>query len=174
MDTVAIGSYIREKRISKQWTQEKLAEEAETTPKTISTWENGKFQSFKNDSVDRLASALDITVAEIFLGQDLKEIDEETKISISIQIKELNARMDGLQDVTIRIEEKSNISNDIAVLALGFAYIAIAICFWTVFAHTALNLVLCLLIGIVGIVFIALSGKWGKRLLKRIKGRKAR
>lgn len=174
MDTERIGNYIREKRNSKGWTQEKLAEEAETTPKTISTWENGKFQSFKNDSIDRLASALGVSAGEIILGQDLTEMDEETKASISNQLKELNARVDSLQSITIKIEEKGKATSDISVAALGFAYIAIAMCFWASLAHTALNLALSIVIGLVGVGFIILSGKWGKKILSQIKERKMR
>lgn len=64
-DLVGIGGIrLRQHRLARFWTVEKMAEEAGTSPGTISGIENGK--GYSPTMLSKLARALGITVGELF------------------------------------------------------------------------------------------------------------
>lgn len=69
MDQIAIGKFIAKKRKEKNFTQEQLAERLGVSNKTISKWETGKCLP-DYSIVESLCRALDITMAELFDGEE--------------------------------------------------------------------------------------------------------
>ena len=69
MDQIVIGKFIAKKRKEKNFTQEQLAERLGVSNKTISKWETGKCLP-DYSIVESLCRALDITMAELFDGEE--------------------------------------------------------------------------------------------------------
>jgi transcriptional regulator with XRE-family HTH domain len=166
-----MGKYISKKRKDKGYSQEKLAEEVDVTSRTISDWERGKVD-IKNENIERLAKALDVKYLEILVGEDLDELSMETENKIIEQLKFLDSRLDTVQNVTIKIEEGSLLSTDIGIVAMGLSMTALALASWAVFEKTTVNLIVDIVLGLAGIVFMAF-GKVCLRILEsRLKERK--
>ena len=71
MDRYVTSSVIRKLRESKKMTQEELAEKIHVSGKAVSKWETG--QGFPDVSLlEPLAQALDISVIELFSGEDVR------------------------------------------------------------------------------------------------------
>jgi transcriptional regulator with XRE-family HTH domain len=171
MDKIKMGKYISKKRKDKGYSQEKLAEEVDVTSRTISDWERGKVD-IKNENIERLAKALDVKYLEILVGEDLDELSMETENKIIEQLKFLDSRLDTVQNVTIKIEEGSLLSTDIGIVAMGLSMTALALASWAVFEKTTVNLIVDIVLGLAGIVFMAF-GKVCLRILEsRLKERK--
>lgn len=171
MDKIKMGKYISKKRKDKGYSQEKLAEEVDVTSRTISDWERGKVD-IKNENIERLAKALDVKYLEILVGEDLDELSMETENKITEQLKFLDSRLDTVQNVTIKIEEGSLLSTDIGIVAMGLSMTALALASWAVFEKTTVNLIVDIVLGLAGIVFMAF-GKVCLRILEsRLKERK--
>lgn len=86
MDQKKIGKYIAEKRKNKGLTQAVLAEKLGVSDKAVSKWERG-ISLPDVSKYQELCSLLDITLNELFAGEDLDEADvisqsEENIISI--------------------------------------------------------------------------------------------
>jgi transcriptional regulator with XRE-family HTH domain len=171
MDKTKMGKYISKTRKDKGYSQEKLAEEVDVTSRTISDWERGKVD-IKNENIERLAKALDVKYLEILVGEDLDELSMETENKITEQLKFLDSRLDTVQNVTIKIEEGSLLSTDIGIVAMGLSMTALALASWAVFEKTTVNLIVDIVLGLAGIVFMAF-GKVCLRILEsRLKERK--
>ena len=79
MDTFKSGAFIKQKRAEKKLTQKELAEILNCTDKAVSRWEPGK--GFPEVSfLIPLSDALDVSVNEIILGEDI-EMDNLIKKS---------------------------------------------------------------------------------------------
>ena len=74
MDQYKIGKFIAQCRKEKQLTQEQLADQLNTTNKSVSKWENG-YCLPDSSLYEPLCSLLDITMNELFAGQKLKDKD---------------------------------------------------------------------------------------------------
>lgn len=71
MDRYVTGAVIKKLRESKKMTQEELAERLFVSSKAVSKWETG--QGFPDISlIEPLAKALDISVIELFSGEDIQ------------------------------------------------------------------------------------------------------
>ena len=127
MDTQSIGNYIREKRMKNGWTQEQLAEKLEVASKTVSNWENGNFSSIKNENLDKLSKVFQVSVGEIYLGKDMVGLDEESKQILSQEIRNLNEKVDNVQTITIKVEDRGLVSLELGANACGLSFIAIAL-----------------------------------------------
>ena len=171
MDKIKMGKYISKKRKDKGYSQEKLAEEVDVTSRTISDWERGKVD-IKNENIERLAKALDVKYLEILVGEDLDELSMETENKITEQLKFLDSRLDTVQNVTIKIEEGSLLSTDIGIVAMGLSMTALALASWAVFEKTTVNLIVDIVLGLAGIVFMAFGKVCLKVLESRLKERK--
>ena len=168
MDTQKIGEYIRDKRKLQKWSQEEFAFELGVTAKTVGAWERGEFTSIKNENLDKLSEVLHVSIAEIFLGKDMTGLDEETKMLLSQEIKSLNERVNDVQTITIKVEDRGLLSIELGAYAFGFSFIAIALSFWAVSARTPLISCVCLILGLFGIVFMICGKRVVTRLTKRI------
>ncbi len=168
MNTQDIGRYIRDKRELKGWTQAQLAEKIGVSDRIVTTWENGRFTSIKNENLDKLAKAFNISVAEIFLGKDITGIDEETRILLDQEIKSLNERVDNVQTITIKVEDRGLLSMEIGIYAFGFSIVAIALAWWAASPRTPLISTLCLILGLFGIGFVICGKRVITRLAKRV------
>ena len=169
MNTQNIGNYIREKRLLNGWTQEQFAEKVNVSPKTVSAWENGNFTSIKNDNLDKLSEVLHVSIGEIFLGKDMTGLDEETKMLLDQEIKSLNEKMDGVQTITIKVEDRGLLSMEMGVYAFGFSIFAIALAWWAASPRTPLVSFICLILGLFGIGFVICGKRVIARLTKRVK-----
>ena len=71
MDKYVTGAVIKKLRESKKMTQEELADRLFVSSKAVSKWETG--QGFPDISlIEPLAKALDISVIELFSGEDIQ------------------------------------------------------------------------------------------------------
>lgn len=71
MDKYVTGAVIRKLRENKKMTQEELADSLFVSSKAVSKWETG--QGFPDISlIEPLAKALDISVIELFSGEDIQ------------------------------------------------------------------------------------------------------
>ena len=94
MDNIKSGLFIKVKRNEKNLTQKELAEMLNCTDKAISRWETGK--GFPEVSfLIPLSEALDVSVNEIILGEEIKkeEIVEKTNNVIVETIKTSNKKI---------------------------------------------------------------------------------
>ncbi len=83
-----LSTNIKFYRKEKSWTQEKLAEEAEMSVQAVNFFE-GKRRWPGEDSLSKIASALDIEVYQLFIQQDktpvfIEETPENEKIRTQI------------------------------------------------------------------------------------------
>ena len=77
IDNVTFGAFVRTLRKEKQMTQLELAKILNLSDKTISKWEQGK--AFPDIAVwEALAEALDVTVAELFAGENCQRKREKS------------------------------------------------------------------------------------------------
>ena len=168
MNTHNIGNYLRDKRLLNKWTQEELAEKLDVSSKTVSTWENGSFTSIKNDNLDKLSEVFHVSIGEIFLGKDMTGLDEETKLLLDQEIKGLNERVDGVQSITIKVEDRGLLSLEIGIYAYGISTIAIALAWWAASSRTSLITFICFILGLFGVGFCIFGKKVLTKLSKRI------
>lgn len=82
MNQVKTGSFLKELRKEKNWTQEQLAEKLNVSNRSISRWENGKTMP-DFDLIIQLSQMYKISIEEILDGQR-KEAGQK-KQSLSIQ-----------------------------------------------------------------------------------------
>lgn len=169
MNTQTIGNYIRDKRSLNGWTQEQFAEKLDVSPKTVSAWENGSFSSIRNDNLEKLSKILHVSIGEIFLGKDMAGLDEETKMLLDLEIKSLNARVDDVQTITIKVEDRGLLSMEMGVYAFGFSVFAIALAWWAASLRTPLISCCCLFLGLFGIGFVIFGKRVLAKLTKRLK-----
>lgn len=79
MDRYVTGAVIRRLRESKKMTQEELAERIYVSSKTVSKWETG--QGFPDISLlEPLARALDISVIELFSGEEIQNRNRSSNL----------------------------------------------------------------------------------------------
>ncbi len=153
MDMEKTGNYIKDKRKLKGWSQEELAEKVGVSPRTIGTWESGK-GSIKPDNALNLAECLGISLQELFYGRDLDNIDPKEKAEFDQWIKEINK-------ITIDLEGRSITTMDVATSAFGVSLISAALAMWAIFEKSLILVIACLVVGILGVLFIAV----GKRTI---------
>ncbi len=94
MNNIQSGLFIKEKRNEKGLTQKDLAEILNCTDKAVSRWETGK--GFPEVSfLIPLSEALDVSVNEIILGEEIKkeEIIEKTNNVIVETLKETKRKI---------------------------------------------------------------------------------
>lgn len=166
MDMVKAGNYIKDKRNLKGLTQENLAEIIGVSTKAVGNWERG-IGSIKLDNAVKLAEYLDVTVPEIICGEDLDSIDPKKKAEIDQWIKETNR-------VTIGLEDRSITTLDVAISAFGISLISAALAMWAAFGKGIFVTIVCLLVGIFGILFIAVGRKTIDILNAKLSERKER
>ena len=172
MNTQNIGNYIREKRVSKGWTQEKLAELVDVSTKTIGTWERGEFSYIKNDNLEKLSDVLHVSFSEIYLGKDLTGLDEETKMLLDQDVKNINERLDDVRTITINVEDRGLLSMEMGVYAFGISIIALATAWWAASSHTAVTSFICFVLALFGVGFAIFGKRVITKLAKRVqKGR---
>lgn len=83
MDNIKAGNLIKEKRNEKGMTQKELAEKLNVSTSAVSKWENGK--GFPDISIlEPLASALDISIAEIIKGEQNNISENENDVAKEI------------------------------------------------------------------------------------------
>lgn len=167
MNTQNIGNYIRDKRLQNGWNQEQFAEKLGVSSRTVGSWERGEFTSIKNDNLDKLSEVLHVSIAEIFLGKDMSGLDAETKMLLDQEIKSLNERIDNVQTITIKVEDRGLVSIEMGTYAFGFSIIAIALAWWAASPRTPLISFLCLFLGLFGIGFVIC----GKRVITKLSRR---
>lgn len=94
MNNIKSGLFIKEKRNEKGLTQKDLAEILNCTDKAVSRWETGK--GFPEVSfLIPLSEALDVSINEIILGEEIKkeEIIEKTNNVIVETLKETKRKI---------------------------------------------------------------------------------
>ena len=166
MDMEKTGNYIRDKRKLKGWSQEELAERVDVSPKSIGTWESGK-GSLKMENAERLADCLGVSIEDLFYGRDLDGIDPKEKAEFDKWIKETSR-------VTLGLEDRSITTLDIAITAFGISFISAALAMWSAFGKSLFVSIVCLLLGVIGILFIALGRKIITAMNKSFNERKDR
>lgn len=80
MDNVVVGERIKELRLSRHMTREKLAEEAELSTSFLYEIETGK-KSFSAYTLEHLSKALEVNSDYILLGE--KAIAKHKKLAVS-------------------------------------------------------------------------------------------
>ena len=83
-----LSANIKKLRKEKSWTQEKLAEESEMSVQAINFFE-GKRRWPSEESLSKIATALDVEVYQLFIPQDklpivIEETPENEKIRLQI------------------------------------------------------------------------------------------
>lgn len=94
MDNIKSGAFIKQKRKEKGFTQKELAEILNCTDKAVSRWETGK--GFPEVSLlIPLSNALNVSVNEIILGEDIEKENfiEKSNGAIVETIKSSNKRI---------------------------------------------------------------------------------
>lgn len=115
MDQIVIGKFIAKKRKEKNFTQEQLAERLGVSNKTISKWETGKCLP-DYSIVESLCRALDITMAELFDGEE----DEK-----SIHTYD-NQQVLKMLEETQMLKKKKKLLMGIVLLLAGFAFLILS------------------------------------------------
>ena len=72
MDVEKIGQFIKELRIEKGLSQNKLSEQIHITRQAISNWENGKALP-ESDMLKILSSFFEVTIDDILSGKRIEE-----------------------------------------------------------------------------------------------------
>ena len=169
MNTQDIGNYIRDKRKLQGYeSQEAFALELGVSTKTVGSWERGDFKSIMNENLEKLSKVLHVSISEIYLGRDMTGLDEETKILLDQEIKSINERVDNVQTITIKVEDRGLLSMEIGIYAFGFSVVAIALAWWAASPRTPLISTLCLILGLFGIGFVICGKRVIRRLAKRV------
>ena len=168
MDVKIVGSYIRDKRTARGWTQEELAERVGVSNKTVSTWENGSFSSIKNDNLDSLSGVLGVSISEIWMGRDMDGLDEETKEQLDRELRSLNEKLEDVRNVTIKVEDRGLLSIEMGTYAFGMSLFAVALAWWAASDRSALFAVVCTLLGLFGLFFFFAGGRIVRSLTKRV------
>lgn len=114
MDQIKIGKFIAECRKEKQFTQEQLADQLNTTNKSVSKWENG-YCLPDSSLFEPLCNVLEISMNELFAGQRMKEEDYK-----SIADQRL---MQMLKYKLYQMSDKSVTFNDFGNALDRFAYL---------------------------------------------------
>lgn len=115
MDQIVIGKFIAKKRKEKNFTQEQLAERLGVSNKTISKWETGKCLP-DYSIVESLCRALDITMAELFDGEE----DEK-----SIHTYD-NQQVLKMLEETQMLKKKKKLLMGIVLLLAGVAFLILS------------------------------------------------
>lgn len=116
MNQTTIGSYIAQKRRTKNLTQEQLAEKLGVSNKTISKWENGKCMP-DYSIIQTLCDALGVTLPELMDGEDAA--DSSVRVYDDAQILDLLRR-------TQELERQKGILYGLVLIVLGIACGAIS------------------------------------------------
>ena len=111
MNQTTIGSYIAQKRRTKNLTQEQLAEKLGVSNKTISKWENGKCMP-DYSIIQTLCDALGVTLPELMDGEDAA--DSSVRVYDDAQILDLLRR-------TQELERQKGILYGLVLIVLGIA-----------------------------------------------------
>ena len=111
MNQTTIGSYIAQKRRTKNLTQEQLAEKLGVSNKTISKWENGKCMP-DYSIIQKLCDALGVTLPELMDGEDVA--DSSVRVYDDAQILDLLRR-------TQELERQKSILYGLVLIVLGIA-----------------------------------------------------
>ena len=111
MNQTTIGSYIAQKRRTKNLTQEQLAEKLGVSNKTISKWENGKCMP-DYSIIQTLCDALGVTLPELMDGEDAA--DSSVRVYDDAQILDLLR-------CTQELERQKGILYGIVLIVLGIA-----------------------------------------------------
>ena len=111
MNQTTIGSYIAQKRRTKNLTQEQLAEKLCVSNKTISKWENGKCMP-DYSIIQTLCDALGVTLPELMDGEDAA--DSSVRVYDDAQILDLLRR-------TQELERQKGILYGLVLIVLGIA-----------------------------------------------------
>ena len=130
----------------------------------MSTWESGKFTSIKNDNLDKLKELLHVSIGEIFVGEDMTGLAEDTKALLDQEIKSLNERVNSVQTITIKVEDRGLLSLEIGIYSYGFSIVAIALAFWAASSRTLLISLACFVFGFFGVGFAI----FGKRIVNKL------
>lgn len=102
MDQLKIGSFIKERRKSKNMTQKELGDIIGVSDKTISKWENGN--SMPDISLfDELCHSLDINVNELISGEILPPDDYSIKAEANLMELLNEKKATGKQTVILSI-----------------------------------------------------------------------
>lgn len=94
MNQTTIGSYIAQKRRTRNLTQEQLAEKLGVSNKAISKWENGKCMP-DYSIIQTLCDALGVTLPELMDGEDAA--DSSVRVYDDAQILDLLRRTQELE-----------------------------------------------------------------------------
>ena len=116
MNQTTIGSYIAQKRRTRNLTQEQLAEKLGVSNKTISKWENGKCMP-DYSIIQTLCDALGVTLPELMDGEDAA--DSSVRVYDDAQILDLLRR-------TQELERQNGILYGLVLIVLGIACGAIS------------------------------------------------
>ena len=103
------------------------------------------------------------------MGKDMSGLDEETKALLDQEIKGLNERVDSVQTITIKVEDRGLLSMELGVCAFGISIFAVALAWWAASPRTPLISIICLLLGLFGIGFLICGKRVVSRLTKRAK-----
>ena len=151
MDMEKTGNYIKEKRELEGWSQEQFAEEVGVSTKAIGDWENARREIKLNNAV-KVAEVLEVELTELAAGKDKEQIDSKDMEEFDKWIKELTR-------VSFGLEDRSITALDIAASAFGTALIAVAMAMWAAFGDGWISGIVCLLLGLFGVVFIKIGKK---------------
>lgn len=84
MDNLQTGAFIRELRKEKGLTQKDLAEQLHITDRAVSKWERGLCAPDLS-TLEPLAAALGVTVAELIAGERMEETPHKSEIEENVQ-----------------------------------------------------------------------------------------
>lgn len=154
MNQTTIGSYIAQKRRTRNLTQEQLAEKLGVSNKTISKWENGKCMP-DYSIIQTLCDALGVTLPELMDGEDAA--DSSVRVYDDAQILDLLRR-------TQELERQKGILYGLVLIVLGIACGAIS---KTTGGTDVQNFVSGVLMGLSVAEILAGIGIIGKRVIHK-------
>ncbi len=111
MNQVKIGSFIKQKRIEKGYTQQQLAEIMNVSQKTVSRWETG-YNMPDISLLSSLSAELGVSVSSLLAGEE-KPIEEEANI-----YNALNYGLNEKKRFTDRIKKALSIALIVSLIIL--------------------------------------------------------
>ena len=169
MDQQKIGSFLRELRMEKKWTQEYLAEILGVTNRSVSRWENGRnMPDF--DLIMELARHYDVSVEEILDGR------RREKSAVSGSDEALQKVADYGNMEKLNFSRQQRFFYIVALLALFCIFVIDVlelrdVWIWTYIADFMLGLVFgAVLVGFLSTTrFMIKCRNWKMRLIGKVK-----
>ena len=165
MHTETRGQYIRRKREEKGLIQKDLSAIVGVSITTIRKWEADEVYNIKTDYITKLAEALGVSEKEIRLGQDISIPDPALDEVITKHLRKTDESM-------ILMEERIILMLDIAIVAFGASFVSLSISMWVGLANSLFTKIVCVFLGILGIVVIIMGRRLIIKMEKKLSERK--